>query len=76
MRELVSAATERISCSGLVVNIATDATGPSETIAMSGTAWYGTPRRYSMLGIIPTSIDPSCRRAAHFEGGSNCSAKP
>ena len=76
MRELVSAATVRISCSGLVVNIATEATGPSDTIAMSGTAWYGTPRRYSMLGIIPTSIEPSCSSAAHFDGGSNRSAKP
>ena len=36
----------------------------------------GPPRKYSMLGIIPTSIDPSCSSAAHFEGGSNCSAKP
>jgi hypothetical protein len=38
VRELVSAAIVRMSGIGLVVNIATDATGPSDTIAISGAA--------------------------------------
>jgi hypothetical protein len=36
VRELVSMAIERISSTGLVVYNATDATGPSDAIAMSG----------------------------------------
>ena len=38
VRELVSAAIVRMSWTSLAVNIATDATGPSDTIARSGTA--------------------------------------
>lgn len=37
VRELVSSATRRIFASGVRVNIATEATGPRDAIAMPGT---------------------------------------
>ena len=43
---------------------------------MPGTMRYGaTPRWYSIDGIMPTSIAPSCSSVAHFDGASNRSAK-
>ncbi len=70
VRELVSMAIERTSRIGFVVYSATESTAPCETIATSGTMRYGPPRRYSMDGIRPTSMDPACSRRAHSDGTS------
>jgi hypothetical protein len=39
-------------------------------MAIPGTMRYEAPRRNSIDGIMPTSIDPSCSSAAHFDGAS------
>src|SRR5712671_3557843 len=54
--------------------MATDATGPLEAIARSGTMAYSVRVigwLYSIDGISPRSIAPSCSNSAHFEGTSN-----
>ena len=70
VRELVSIAIERTSAIGLLVKMATDATGPADAIARSGTIRYGPPRRYSIEGMRPTSIAFSCSSRAHSDGMS------
>ena len=70
VRELTSMAIDRTSPIGRDVNRSTDATGPREAIARSGTIAYGPPRRYSIDGIRPMSIAPSCRSDAHVDGTS------
>ena len=57
VRELVSAAIVRMSWIGLVVNIATDATGPPTRSPCPAPHNSWAPQD-SMLGIIPTSIEP------------------
>src|SRR5712692_1865945 len=70
VRELASIAIDRTSDIGLEVYNATDATGPREGMARSGTILYA-PRRYSIDGMSPTSMLPSCSSEAHFDGTSN-----
>ncbi len=72
VRELTSAAIDRMRFGGTDVNSATEATGPSDAIAMPATMRYAgpRPRRYSIDGIMPRSMDPSCSNAAHFDGTS------
>ena len=70
VRELVSSAIDRTSLIGFDAISNTDATGPRDAIARSGTMRYGPPRRYSIEGINPTSIAASCSSRAHSDGTS------
>ena len=53
VRELVSITIDRTSGIGRVVKSATDATGPRDAMARSGTIRYESPRRYSIDGNQP-----------------------
>ena len=70
VRELVSSASDRTRPIGTFVKMATDATGPSDATAQSGTIAYPSPRRYSIDGISPRSISPACSNLAHVLGKS------
>jgi hypothetical protein len=59
---------------GSLLNSATDATVRFDVIAIPGTMRYSGPRQYSIAGIMPTSMEPSCSNTAHRDGGSKRSS--